>query len=191
MKRLNRALTDANEKLARMAMVDELTGLLNLRAMRDRIKEIWSTTRRQAQPLSCIMIDIDHFKRINDTHGHGAGDAVLRQTAEMLKQTARTGDPLCRVGGEEFLVICPQTGGANACVAAERFRVAMETHPFDIGDQTLHLTLSAGVAEAGTEMTSATEMIRQADKALYRAKNAGRNRVERTETIVFPTEPLD
>lgn len=190
MKQLNGALTDANEKLARMAMVDELTGLLNLRAMRDRVKEIWSIARRQGQPLSCIMIDIDHFKKINDTYGHGAGDAVLRQMADLLRQTSRTGDPLCRVGGEEFLVICPQTTGANACIAAERFRVAMEVRPFDIGDRTLKVTLSAGVAEILPDMTSATEMIRQADDALYRAKEGGRNRVARAETILMPVEPV-
>src|SRR5262249_20458310 len=128
--------------------------------------------------VSLLMIDIDHFKKINDEHGHPAGDAVLREVARVLKDTLRGVDALGRYGGEEFMAILPHTTHEEALQTGERLRKAIGEHSFRAGDRELSATVSVGVASYPTPaVDSPNALIREADKALYRAKQAGRNRV--------------
>jgi two-component system cell cycle response regulator len=132
------------------------------------------------KPLSVMMLDIDHFKLINDTHGHQAGDEVLQEIADRLRQNVRPMDVVCRPGGEEFLVILPETNRELACAAAERVRRSVASGAFSVLSDTrqVAVTVSAGVSSLlGPEDTMA-ELLSRADTALYQAKSAGRNRVE-------------
>ncbi|MCC7292380.1 MAG: response regulator [Phycisphaerales bacterium] len=170
-------LQAANIKLHRLATTDELTGLTNRREALRRVDELWESSTRYSEPLSCIMIDIDHFKRFNDTYGHDVGDRVLKQTAATLKRCTRGGERTCRVGGEEFLLVCPKTRAEGAAIAAERMRRAVEDAPLMHHGQRLGITLSLGVAERAPAMSSVDDLLKAADGALYRAKHGGRNRV--------------
>ena len=168
------ALEQKNLELERLAVTDRLTGLSN-RLQLDRVlaREL-SRSARYGTAFSVVMLDIDHFKRINDTHGHPTGDQVLREIAEILHATVRQSDRLGRWGGEEFLLICPETDLAGARRLAENQRAAIQTHPFPtVG----HCTASFGVSQVRTEDTAAS-LVARADAALYQAKTAGRNRVE-------------
>lgn len=177
-------LNHANEQLRRMATTDELTGLINRREALARLKEAWSGRERYGHGFSVIAADIDHFKSFNDTYGHAAGDLVLKTTARVLKSAVRTTDKVCRMGGEEFLIICPgvQIEGATAC--AEHLRSAIENHKYRYDGADLRVTLSLGVAEPADGMLSADELLRAADGALYQSKHDGRNRV----TVAMPVE---
>jgi len=176
-------LAEVQDQLREMASTDMLTGLANRRQLVSRIGEEYARlerARRSGEPLeapSFIMADIDHFKRINDTHGHAAGDEALRQVAASLKGLLRPYDVIGRFGGEEFLVMLPGTGPAEAGVVAERMRQKVAESPLDIGGGALRLTVSFGVACARDDQDDAEAAIRRADEALYAAKNAGRNRV--------------
>lgn len=173
----HRRLNKANEQLKRMATTDELTGLLNRREAMARMQEFWEAQERYGQAFSCIMLDIDHFKTFNDTQGHAAGDEVLKQTAKLLRDHTRKTDRVCRIGGEEFLVLCPNVGieGGGAC--AEHIREAVEAHPFVFADTTMKVTVSLGVAQKSEGITTTDELLKAADDALYASKHAGRNRV--------------
>ncbi len=173
LQRLANELTAANQRLQQLALTDVLTGLPNRRAAMQRLEQEWSSTRRNHRPLVCMIVDIDHFKSINDKFGHPVGDLALKNTAQMLRQAARAQDLVCRFGGEEFLVICPDTDIAAAYQGAERLRqqVALMT----VTGVTA-LTISIGVAEAGGDMATPDELLSRADKCLYAAKQAGRNR---------------
>jgi two-component system cell cycle response regulator len=163
-----------------LSVIDQLTGLYNRRYMTSQLQQYMHRAVMGGKPLSVMMLDIDHFKPINDTHGHQAGDEVLQELADRLRHNIRPMDVACRPGGEEFLVILPETPGELAFAAAERVRKAIAADVFSVlGDtQKISVTVSAGVSSLlGPEDTMA-ELLARADSALYQAKAAGRNRVQ-------------
>lgn len=163
------------QQLAFLARHDELTGLLNRRAGLKLLEEEVLRNCRYATPLSLATCDLDHFKRVNDRHGHAVGDEVLREVAALMKASMRQHDHVIRLGGEEFLIVMPGVDQTAAHQAVERLRQHLTTTP--IGDARLHLTLSAGVAHLhGNEASDA--LMERSDRALYRAKHEGRNRVQ-------------
>ncbi len=170
-------LGEANEKLNRLVMTDELTGLINRREAIARLSSAWAAAERRGSQLSCIMMDIDRFKHCNDAYGHAAGDAVLKETSRILRAAARRDESVCRIGGEEFFVICPQSSADQAAVGAERLRRAVADSIVHVHGLELRMTISAGVAERTPAMHSPDDMLRAADHALYAAKHSGRNRV--------------
>ena len=168
-------LAVANRRLGTAALTDQLTGLSNRRSAMDQLEQAWSAASRSGMPLAVMVIDIDHFKQINDTYGHAAGDTVLREAAATLRTSARREDSVCRIGGEEFLVICPNTDLKAAMVSAERMRVNLSESRISLGQTTRSLTVSIGVAAREPGMMDADALVSSADKALYAAKEAGRN----------------
>lgn len=163
-----------------LSVIDQLTGLYNRRYMTNQLQQFMHRAVKGGKPLSVMMLDIDHFKRINDTLGHQAGDEVIQELADRLRQNVRPMDVACRPGGEEFLVILPETPGELACAAAERVRRAIAADDFNVLADTnqVSVTVSAGVATLlGADDTMA-ELLARADTALYQAKSGGRNRVE-------------
>lgn len=163
-------------RLQGLASTDELTGLANRRALLARADEVLAHARRKGRPLSVLMIDVDHFKAINDRHGHAAGDTVLRHLAQVLTTVLREGDLLGRLGGEEFLAVLPSSTLADARLVAERMRAVVEGAPPAADEGLLRVTVSIGVAgSTAGEAVAAT--IARADAALYRAKQGGRNAV--------------
>jgi len=179
-------LAMTNRRLQEAALLDALTGIPNRRYAMDRIHQEWSAAERSSRRLACMLIDVDHFKRINDTYGHDVGDIVLQRTAEVLKQTARTPDVICRIGGEEFLVVCPDTDASAATQCAERLRAAVNAMRITVGNVTLQVTISIGVAAMDPAMRGPESMIKAADQAVYAAKEAGRNR-----TCVYRSRAAD
>lgn len=177
-------LAQTNRRLQEAALLDSLTGIPNRRYAMDRIHQEWSAAERSSRRLACMLIDVDNFKRINDTYGHDVGDIVLQRVAESLKQTARTQDVICRIGGEEFLVVCPDTDAGAAAQCAERLRVAANSLRVGIGNVSLQITISVGVAAMDSSMRGPESMIKAADQAVYAAKQAGRNR-----TCVYRPRP--
>jgi len=171
-------LAAANKKLQTMAMTDSLTGLPNRRSAMTRLKEAVAESQRHREPLACIMIDIDHFKKINDRFGHDVGDQMLKNIATIFNATARSYDVVSRIGGEEFLVICARSTLAESKLLAERLRLAIDTLSFTEDNKIVHTTISLGVACWDKTMTSGEDMTKAADLALYQAKQKGRNRVE-------------
>ncbi len=170
-------LRDANDKLRHIATTDELTDLTNRRAAMERLQEYWVSADRHNDSLACVMLDIDRFKNVNDSFGHAIGDLVLKETAGVLRREARTEEQVCRIGGEEFLVLCPRTSETSAAVVAERLRLGIESHTINADDQSLGVTVSLGVAQRTPEMRSPDDLLAAADRALYAAKKSGRNRV--------------
>lgn len=164
-----------------LSVIDQLTGLYNRRYMNNQLQQFMHRAVIGNKPLSVMMLDIDHFKHINDTYGHQAGDEVLQEIAERLRQNVRPMDVVCRPGGEEFLVILPDTAGDLACAAAERVRRAVAAGTFSVlGDsRQVSVTISAGVSSLNGVDDTMAELMGRADSALYQAKSAGRNRVER------------
>jgi len=160
-----------------LAVTDELTGLPNRREATAKMQLLWDNRRMHADALSVILLDIDHFKKINDSRGHPAGDIVLKETAGVLRENLRATDTVCRVGGEEFLVLCSAGGLAGAAACAEKLRTAIERHPFAPEGVPLRVTISLGVAGREDSHALPGDLIREADDRLYAAKNAGRNRV--------------
>ncbi|GJM26490.1 MAG: hypothetical protein DHS20C16_29050 [Phycisphaerae bacterium] len=183
----NAELAGLNEKLTRMATTDELTGLYNRREAMSRLNEYWSMARRNSTPLSCIAIDIDHFKKCNDTHGHDAGDVVLRETARVMRRGARAGESVFRMGGEEFLVLCPGSTANMAEQGADRIRQMVEENLVAHEDLRHKVTISCGVAEISDSMKNYEELLKIADQALYEAKSAGRNRVVLGQMQTLPS----
>ncbi len=173
----NRELETVNAQLSHMATTDELTGLPNRRTAMARLAEFWSFSSRHGVPLSCILFDIDRFKAFNDTYGHAVGDRVLRETAANLRRFARVEDVVTRIGGEEFLVLCPHTNADRAAEVAERHRRVIEAHQVHYEGGILRVCVSAGVAERGESMRGIDDLLAAADHALYGAKRSGRNRV--------------
>lgn len=170
-------LAVTNRRLQEAALTDPLTTLPNRRYGLDHLEQEWAAAKRSERPLSCLMIDVDRFKQINDNHGHDVGDAVLRQCAKILRETARTQDIVCRLGGEEFLVICPDTDAHAAALCAERIRKKFETATFQVDELKLRATLSIGGATRSSLMQGFDNLLKVADQALYVAKTQGRNRV--------------
>ncbi|MFH1529939.1 MAG: GGDEF domain-containing protein [Pseudomonadota bacterium] len=161
------------------AIQDGLTGLVNRRSLDDHLKAEFAFAVRRRRELNVLIVDVDHFKKVNDTHGHLAGDNVLRQIADLLRAQARTEDLVARYGGEEFVVVARDVPAADACSLAERLRCAIEAHPFRFEQLTLRVTVSVGVSCLSklTEKASVPRLLAAADVALYEAKAGGRNRV--------------
>jgi diguanylate cyclase (GGDEF)-like protein len=175
---LQQQLMEAREALRVQATHDALTGLFN----RGRVLEILlaeiARSERESRPLSVLMVDLDHFKRINDTHGHQAGDAVLREASRRMISSTRQYDSPGRYGGEEFLIVLPGCGARDGCAQAERVREAFACEPFTAGVEPLSVTCSIGVASReACAAGDAERLIHEADEALYTAKRHGRNRV--------------
>lgn len=178
------ALEKANSKLRELSIRDELTGLYNRRHLTERLEQESERGRRYGQGFSIALIDIDHFKTINDSHGHAVGDEVLVQFAATLRLQARFIDhvgqaperTLGRFGGEEFMIILPGTSLAGARVCLERMRAAVTQAPFETSAGPVHLTFSAGLAEQRPD-EAAELLLQRADEALYRAKEGGRDRL--------------
>lgn len=168
------SLTQANEALQRLSHTDGLTQLHNRLSTNGRLRLEFLRMKRQGQPYAVLFIDIDHFKRVNDTYGHETGDEVLRQLARVLETAARASDFVARYGGEEFLVLLPDTGADGAQTLAEKIRQSVASHVFPVAGQ---LTVSVGLSTARDDDKSEDEAVRRADMALYRAKSEGRNRV--------------
>jgi diguanylate cyclase (GGDEF)-like protein len=165
-------------ELDRLASTDPLTGLYNRRMFFRRMDEEVARAGRTAAPMCLIYVDIDHFKDINDIHGHAAGDAVLQQVARTMTRIIRRGDVLGRIGGEEFLILLPDTPGSAGQRIAERLRQRVEHATIIYAGQKIKVTISAGVFHAADPVgLSLDEMVKVADQALYEAKESGRNRV--------------
>ena len=175
-----------HETVERQAVTDELTGLANLRAFLSRLEQEIERSRRFSTPLALVMLDLDHFKQINDEYGHQQGDEVLALVADVLRDFSRDIDAPARYGGEELAVVLPQTDSEGAEQLAERIREAverLEVPRVDGGAGSLRLQASFGVASLPENAVDRAGLIAAADAALYRAKRAGRNRVERAETV--------
>ncbi|MBI4408196.1 MAG: diguanylate cyclase [Gemmatimonadetes bacterium] len=189
-KRLQDELEQKNRELAHLSISDGLTGLYNYRHIHDLVQEEFERARRTAEPVTVAMLDLDHFKAVNDTYGHQAGDRVLQQMAEILRRTAREIDKLGRYGGEEFIVLLPETEIEEATVFVERVRRQVSRHRFDIDrKEPLRMTVSAGIAAyPHSRVHSADALIHLADEALYAAKARGRNRVIRFDEMQLPDD---
>jgi two-component system, cell cycle response regulator len=174
--RRRRALRRANQRLTRLSQIDSLTGLLNRRATHAHLQVELKRAQRDGSTIALLMLDLDHFKRVNDTFGHTVGDRVLRRVGRHLRRAARATDSVGRLGGEEFLVVLPATGVAEAQSLAERLRVAIAT---PAADGTLPpVTVSVGVhVVPAPDPSNMEESLRLVDRALYRAKEDGRDRV--------------
>ena len=170
---------EATEALRRSVASDHLTGLANRRALFEACELEMQRWQRAPRPLSLVMIDADHFKAINDTYGHAAGDAVLRHLATSMSATFRAMDVVARLGGEEFVVLLPNCDEDAAAAVAQRLCDFIATHAAAVDGATVHYTVSAGVASMDADVESVDAFIERADVAMYAAKAAGRNRVER------------
>lgn len=175
--KINARMAILNRKLQELATTDDLTKLNNRRFMLERLRENWALADRHERPMSFIMLDVDHFKRFNDTYGHEAGDVVLVEVAACIRSQLRMADVCGRLGGEEFAVLCPETDLKGTAELAERIRYAIETHQITHNARSLSVTISAGVAQRSQQHSDCDALMAAADKALYAAKNAGRNRV--------------
>lgn len=171
---LTHALKYAHDASARQARTDTLTGLNNRRALFEQGAQLFSYCERSNVPVSVVMLDVDHFKSINDTFGHATGDAALRHLARLLQASLRKSDLCGRIGGEEFVVLLPDTALESACILAEKLRQTIIAHPFQHQGITHSFTVSLGVSSGAGSLE---HLVHQADLALYRAKNEGRNRV--------------
>jgi diguanylate cyclase (GGDEF)-like protein len=172
-----------HERLKQVGLTDTLTGIFNRRYFETRCQEEVANVRRYQTTLSCMFLDIDKFKRINDSYGHPAGDEVLRNVARLIKSQLRSNDVLARFGGEEFVVLLPQTSPPYAGEIAERIRHTIASNPFHLGESNAStVTISIGIASikdnlVGDDMAVANNLLASADGALYLAKNGGRNQV--------------
>lgn len=173
-------------ELRLVASVDSLTGSLSRRTLRREAARDFMLARRQKHELSCIVLDIDHFKRINDVHGHANGDHVLQELVYICKRNLRATDYIGRIGGEEFMIVLPQTNDQAALDVAERLRGAIEEAVFSTKSGPLKITVSFGVAHSDKSVADIDALLRRADVALYGAKSAGRNRA-----VNFATQHLD
>lgn len=176
---LARKLKMVNEKLRKLSIIDGLTGLYNHRYFQERLREEFERTRRYRHSLSLIMLDIDYFKKVNDTYGHLFGDFVLKELARIIKESLRKTDIAARYGGEEFALILPETEIQGASALGERLRSRVEKHSFQMKGISLHITISLGAASIFPAESSKTprDLIETADKALYYSKTHGRNRL--------------
>jgi two-component system cell cycle response regulator len=166
-----------HEEIYRLTTVDGLTQIYNKRYFLETLEREISRAHRYHRDLSLIMFDIDYFKRVNDSFGHLAGDAVLKQLASVLKARIRREDIMARYGGEEFAIILPEIGVSNAMTFAEKVRKLVEKTSFKFEDQAIPVTISVGVAAVGQGIQTALDFIKVADEKLYVAKQEGRNRV--------------
>ncbi len=171
-------LRQASSELEKLVHTDTLTGLFNYRHFALVLEQELERTRRTGHPTSMILMDLDFFKRVNDTWGHESGNLVLRQSAELIKKTLRKIDIPCRYGGEEFAVILPGTNLPLAVSVANRLRNSIMSTPVDLGDEQIEYTASMGVdSYVMGDAVNAEDFVKQVDAQLYRAKDEGRNRV--------------
>ncbi len=181
--RLMKQLHSAHAEIEKLAITDELTGIANRRYFMQRFEEEVDRARRYGSSLAMVMIDIDHFKDVNDTHGHPVGDMVLQEVTRLLAANIRTSDLIARYGGEEFAILIPAMTVKDAAQAAEKLRLIIEVNDLALEGPSVKVTVSAGVADFDSirneEGNLRDKLLRHADKALYVAKANGRNRVER------------
>jgi two-component system chemotaxis response regulator CheY len=170
-------ILELEHRLIELARSDSLTGLLNRRTFFGLFEQQWSAASRSGSPLSCIMIDVDFFKKINDSLGHLAGDLVLKEISRHLKKSCRTSDFVCRYGGEEFCVLLPGTCASDALRWAERCRQTIAALPISAKEGQVQVTISLGVAARIGNVQTPEQLLDQADQALLLAKQLGRNRV--------------
>lgn len=180
LKRLQDELREKNNQLQTLSITDALTGLVNRRYLMTRLQEEVQRAERHATPLAVVMVDLDHFKRVNDTHGHAAGDRVLQNVASLLAESVRATDLVARFGGEELTLVLPHTGLIGALQLTETLRQKLAEQAHEVEGATLQQTVSMGLAawEGQGPALSVEGLLKQADDALYRAKQGGRNRVE-------------
>lgn len=185
------ALKESNLKLEYQATHDTLTELLNRRAVFDVLKREISRGRRSEESISVMLADLDHFKNVNDTYGHQAGDTVLMRVSKILLECIRPYDSVGRIGGEEFLIVLPGCTTTDGLVVAERIRNAVGAEKMQIDDHSIAVSISIGIATSTTNrLIEHDALIRAADKALYKAKNEGRNTVQVIEEIEENTEKV-
>jgi diguanylate cyclase (GGDEF)-like protein len=174
-------LLEAQSELERRALHDSLTGIKNRGAIADVLGRELSRSRRTRRPVSIVLSDVDHFKKVNDTHGHPAGDTVLREFVARAQGEVRAHDDVGRWGGEEFLVVLPECSTEEALRVAERLRAALELRPVEAGSVRIAVTASFGVAGTDQGHADLNSIVSAADSALYAAKGSGRNRVEKAD----------
>lgn len=170
-------LNNMSREIESLVMQDGLTRLLNRRAFDDRLNDEYNRSKRYNQPLSLLMLDIDHFKQVNDTYGHPAGDEILRLMAALMLDSVREIDAVARYGGEELAVILPTTDLIHARALAERIRRSVASYEFKVAGKILHITVSIGLAVMPDHALTVVQLIDAADQSLYAAKHQGRNRV--------------
>jgi diguanylate cyclase (GGDEF)-like protein len=163
--------------LERRAHHDSLTDLANRGVLEDQLVRQWDSCQRRKTPLAIVIVDLDHFKAINDTYGHGAGDDVLRETAKVLVQSVRSSDLVARYGGEEFVVVAPSCSITVAVELANRFRTRLTDHEIAVNGTAIAVSASMGIAVADGTQHNPEELLRQADQALYQAKRSGRDAI--------------
>ncbi|MFH1018939.1 MAG: GGDEF domain-containing protein [Pseudomonadota bacterium] len=167
-----------HEEIYRLATIDGLTGLFNKNFFLDRLAEEFSRSKRYDRSLSLLFFDFDHFKRINDTHGHLAGDEILKKASSLIQRNLRKEDLCGRYGGEEFGVLLPETPHKNALFLAEKLRKLVESTSFEHAGKAIPVTISFGVSTLTKDVKNPTQFVEMVDQALYRAKQAGRNCVK-------------
>ena len=166
-----------HEEIYRLTIIDGLTQIHNKRYLFEALERELIRGRRHGRQLAVLMFDIDHFKRINDVHGHLAGDFVLKELARIIQSCIRRDEVFARYGGEEFCIILPETAIDGALELGERLRVLVEQHEFVFQQDTIRVTISVGCAQLGEDIRNASELLKRSDERLYEAKNSGRNRV--------------
>jgi two-component system, cell cycle response regulator len=189
---LERSLREAQTQLALLASTDPLLETYNRRHLMVELPRELERARRYGRALSVMVADLDHFKHVNDVYGHHIGDAVLVEFSRVARSCIRRSDWIARSGGEEFVIVLPETPLENALLTAEKVRVACESSPIQAGTAAIRLTASFGVAAmnpAEDPARAVTELLRQADTALYRSKHAGRNRVSAADVSPAPKRP--
>lgn len=188
---LQKELLETNKRLERLSITDGLTNLYNHRYFQDELGRAFEESARYGRPLSLAIVDLDFFKKINDTYGHAIGDEVLKAVSRIFQESIRSTDLAARYGGEEFAVMMPETNLADAAIFAEKIRRLVENTAIETQAGTIHITVSVGVSTVPhPKIHRAKELVVTADKALYRAKRGGRNQVqteERREEVAAPT----
>ena len=180
----NRELEAANRQLRLLSITDGLTGLYNHKHVHALLHEEHERCKRSGDAVAVVMLDLDKFKQLNDTHGHPTGDVILSETSGILQESAREVDMIGRYGGEEFIAILPGADETAAMLFADRVRSAVENFVFRDGEKEIRMTVSGGVASAqGSDFTSPDYLIKRADRALYEAKGSGRNRIVPASTL--------
>ncbi|RLQ87710.1 PleD family two-component system response regulator [Notoacmeibacter ruber] len=178
-KQFHEGLRASLTETLQMAITDPLTGLHNRRYLENHLQALFDRALKRKSTLSVMMTDLDHFKQVNDVHGHDGGDVVLREFAQRLRRNVRGMDLACRYGGEEFIIVMPDTDAGAAQQVAERLRMAIETTSFDLGagKPSINITVSIGVSSLNSPDDTVSSLLKAADRALYAAKEGGRNKV--------------
>lgn len=176
-------LSQVNQDLKQLALTDVLTGLPNRRHAMQQLALLWKETLEYGTPLSCMMIDADHFKEVNDQYGHDAGDVVLCELARTLQHNVRTDDIVCRLGGDEFLIICPHTANKGGFIVANLVHQAVKKMRVMVGEGEWLGSISVGVATYAADMKTQDDLMKQADEGVYAAKNDGKNCVKNLQQV--------